>query len=58
MTLVKVCQPCQYGKHDYCHISMYNSNCQCPECVEINHNLTKKTLDNKYEKITGVKIQK
>lgn len=50
-----ICQPCKEGRHGYCQMNCAFANCHCSSCMEINYQLTKKTLQDKYEVITGVR---
>jgi len=51
-----ICDPCLIEKHNFCHITSSMSNCKCPVCYSRNMKESKKSLQDKYQKITGVSI--
>ena len=52
---VWICEPCLIEKHNFCHITGSFAICKYAVCYPKNMELTKKTLEKKYEQMTGVK---
>ena len=54
---MKICQPCLDDRHFFCQFTVGGSLCHCEKCVHLNQRLNKQVIKDKYQKITGVKIQ-